>query len=345
MSAWGASLGLGQRIAVSAAWPQLTGERRPAVIVANAAKNHRAAAQMALRAGAPVLVEKPVALKADEVTELMALADSCQAQFAAAHVFLFARYLDNFRQVIAPAGRLRQIRLRWTDPRAESRYGEAKYYDPSLPVYADCLPHMMSMIGSIVPNHEPALSNLEFYRGGAQLKLELAYGDTRCLLEFARNSERRERLLEVEAHDDKVFCLDFSQEPGTIEAAGIKTVGDPDWNTMPHPVASMLTSFLKWAAGGASDWRLNIKGGLQACRMIDQVAIGYRESQLAWLESRFDGHDWNDRADLSYALSELLQLKGALPHDVLDQQSKTLQQDLARLKGQAFRDRLISAYC
>lgn len=345
MSAWGASLGLGQRIAVSAAWPQLTGGRLPTVIVANAAKDHQVAAQMALCAGASVLVEKPVALNADEVTKLIALADSCQARFAAAHVFLFARYLDNFRQVIAPAGRLRKIRLRWTDPRAENRYGEAKHYDPSLPVYADWLPHMMSIIGSIVPNHEPALSNLEFYRGGAQLRLELAYGDIHCLLEFARNGERRERLLEVEAHDDKVFCLDFSQEPGTIEVAGTKTAGDPDWNTMPHPVASMLTNFLKWADGGAPDWRLDIKVGLQACRMIDQVAIGYRESQLAWLESRFDGHDWNDLADLSYALSELLQLKGALPHDVLDRRSKMLHQDLARLKGQAFRDRLISAYC
>ena len=111
MSAWVSERGFSQRIHVSSVWPQLLSVKSKAVIVANAARDHERAIEWALSSGAPVLVEKPIALTAAASQRLANLACRRSLYFAAAHIFLFAGYIENFSKIVAEAESIRFIRV------------------------------------------------------------------------------------------------------------------------------------------------------------------------------------------------------------------------------------------
>jgi predicted dehydrogenase len=195
MSAWASKSGLGQRIHVSSGWPEFLSARSSAAIVTNAARDHERAIEWALSAGAPVLVEKPIALTAAASQRLANLARSRDVYFAAAHIFLFARYLENFARLVAKAGDIRSLQVLWMDPQTESRYGEKKQYDPGLPVFADWLPHVSSIVGALTPGLPQRCEKLKLLRGGAHLELELVLGEIPCSVQLARNGDRRRRII------------------------------------------------------------------------------------------------------------------------------------------------------
>jgi hypothetical protein len=324
MSAWAAERGFGRRLQVSSAWPQLDSSKPGPVIVANAARDHEKAIEWALSAGAPVLAEKPIALTAAASQRLATLARSRNARLAAAHVFLFARYLDNFSKLVAEAGPLRSLRVRWVDPRSESRYGEQKHYDPGLPVFADCLPHILSMVGVLARGLPPSCERLEVLNGGSHLELGLMLGEIPCDVQLARNGDRRQRSIEAVA-GETTLQMEFSTEPGTILAGRTTRSADPDWEVKSRPLAGMLTAFLRWAAGGEFDDRLDVEIGLRACRVIDQTSGLYRSAQLPWLIERLASRAPLD-ADLRYALGELLQSEGPYPETAMEQQMERVRQ-------------------
>jgi predicted dehydrogenase len=304
--------------------PHLNDSRDCAVIVVNAARDHAAATRMALAAGAPTLVEKPVALTAAEVEDLMRLAQASTARLAAAHVFMFPRYLDRFRRALTCAGGACRIHVRWADPRGENRHGESKRYDPGLPVYADWLPHVLSMLNVLVTDAVPAVSQLRCQRGGAHVGLDIALGAVTCTIDMERNGMKRERRIEAECGKGERQVLDFSQEPGRIFDGSDWRDADPDWTTSPRPVASMLHAFLHWSASGVPDRRLDIQVGLAACRAIEQAQTLYREAQSGWLVSRLSqGGGWAD-PDVIYALEERLQARVRFPAPELERRISRL---------------------
>jgi hypothetical protein len=105
---------------------------------------------------------------------------------------------------------------------------------------------------------------------GTEVDAALTFGDLPCNVHLARESDRRRRVFEA-GIGDKVFRLDFSEEPGLISCGAVSTVGDADWMRQSRPLARMLTAFLQWAAGGDKDDRLDADLGLRACRMIDET--------------------------------------------------------------------------
>jgi len=327
MSAWVSERGFGQRIHVSSDWPQFLSVKPGAVIVANAARDHESAIEWALSADAPVLVEKPITLTAAASQRLAYMAQSQNKRLAAAHIFLFARYLENFSKLVTEAGSIRFIRVHWMDPQFESRYGEQKQYDPGLPVFADWLPHVLSIVGTLVPNLPQRCEKLEFLRGGAHLVLELMLGDIPCSVQLVRNGNRRQRIIEVST-EQKMFQIDFSKEPGTIISGSTVIDGDPDWEGKKRPVARMLTSFLKWAAGGKFDSRLDIEIGLRANQVIDQALCMYRSSLIPWLIAKLASQKQVDE-DLRYALGEILQSEGSLPEIAIEQKIKRVRQQFS----------------
>ena len=333
MSSWISEKGIGDRVRVSAQWPRLRPAGSNAVIVANAARDHEAAVGPVLSAGLPVLVEKPIAPTAATSLRLAELARSRNVRFAAAHVFLFARYIENFKTLVKQAGSPRWLRIHWVDPRNESRYGEKKRYDPGLPVFADCLPHVLSIAGALTAGAAQSCRELEIFRGGAQVELELLLGDIPCKVRLVRNGSRRERLVEVAAGQE-VLQLDFSIEPGVIRCGSSVVDADPEWAVQRRPVACMLTAFLDWADGGEFDSRLYIGVGVQATQVIEQAAEMYRSALMPWVISELAANPEGFDEDLGYALGEILQSNGSLERPVVEQQMERVRRHFAGTNGQ-----------
>lgn len=305
MSVWVTERGLEQRIHVSSGLPNFSSGSSNAMIVANAACDHEKAIEYALSKGVPVLVEKPLTLNFAASQRLADFARSQNTYFAAAHVFLFARYVEAFSKIITDENSIQFIRMHWMDPQSENRHGEAKSYDPGLTIYADWLPHITSMLGTLTNSQTQICEKLEFLRGGAHLKIDLLLGDIPCTLELERNGNYRQRVIEVTTQQQKI-TLDFASEPGTIIYDAKPTCGDPDWNNKPKPVARMLEAFLQGAAGGIRDARLDISIGLRASQVIDQASSLYHAALVPWLSKQILMLQDSDDSDFSYALSEIL---------------------------------------
>lgn len=305
MLAWAVARGLESRLDVLADYPRAIEGQSGAVIVANAARDHEKAIAWALSERLPVLVEKPVTLSFDTTRRMAELALNQNTYLAAAHVFLFARYIGEFAQLVAEIGGARSVRLQWMDPRSESRYGEAKSYDPSLTVYADWLPHVLSILGALSPAPFRLDRKLKVLRGGAQVKIEARLGKIPCDIELVRNADCRQRRIEVVTREG-LRTLDFANEPGTIVTGAAPRSGDLAWDTGPRPAAAMLRAFLRGAAGDVRDERLDIRLGLQANQIIDQLSPPYHAALAAWLGEKCSALGEEADADLRYALSEIL---------------------------------------
>lgn len=306
MLTWASARDLGNRICVFPDYPGEIAGNTGSVIVANAASDHEKAIEWALSNRLPVLVEKPVTLNFAATKHMADLAIRQNTYLAAAHVFLFARYVTSFSKLVNVADDIQAIHVQWMDPQAESRHGETKSYDPGLKIYADWLPHVLSILGTLSPKSIRLGDKLEFMRGGAHLKIEVFLGDIPCDIDLIRNGASRKRRFEV-VKRKSVEVLDFAEEPGTIVSAASMRCGDPAWDIGPRPVAAMLRAFLRGAAGGAFDQRLNISIGLQANVIIDQLLPVYRAAQADWLRKKYatlEERGIDD--DLRYALSEII---------------------------------------
>ncbi len=218
--------------------------------------------------------------------------------------------------------------MHWTDPKFEYIDGEIKYYDSSLPIFSDCLPHILSMIGTLTHNLPDTCEMTKFQRGGACLELELGLGDIPCSIWLERNSDQRRRLITATA-GEKILQLDFSKEPGIITDGSTTMVGDPDWDVMQRPVARMLTAFLKWVASDDYDSRLDIDIGLRACQVIDNTAHKYSSVMKSWLVERLSSAVMIDD-DLRYALCETFQSEGRLSVTEVEKQIELVRQNLGK---------------
>ena len=311
MSAWVQDCGIDRRVQVSSDWPPKKLRATAAVIIANAARDHAEVVEWAVSNVQPVLVEKPMVLSAATAHRLASLAAERGAKFAPAHVLLFARYLENFGRLVATAKSIRALTISWRDPRREDRYGEEKTYDAGLPVFADCIPHVVSIIRTLIPDSPIRCDRLDFIRGGARLKLLLKSGEVPCQVQLERNGDRRVRFIEAFT-EGGAYKLDFAVEPGMILGPNQTTIGDPEWNAGSRPLATLLTAFLTWAAGGAADRRLHLAVGLQSCELIDAISTRYQAAQASWIKNKLASAD-EPEDDLRYAIAEILQIDGRVP--------------------------------
>lgn len=302
IEAWITQLGLDRRVTASAAWPACGADddRPDAVIVANRAADHFTAAAAVLRAGVPVLVEKPVCLTQSKIEDLCKIADDNRGLFAASQVFLFARYFETFAASVAGLGKLRSLRFVWTDGAADVRHGEAKSYDSSVPVFDDVLPHIIPMIGQL-KFRDLQLGSLDVQRGGARIAVEAQSEGLPVSLIIARNDESRQRRIEVTAETGQA-TLDFSNEPGLIDVSGVLENGDPLWNSAPRPLATMLSAFIAAVEGAPPDARLSPKGAIAAAGFADVIRGRYFAHQADWFNKRL-GQPLD--SSLRYALMEL----------------------------------------
>jgi predicted dehydrogenase len=318
MVAWVKKQGLADRINLSSEWPQFSSPSSSAIIVANAARDHAAAVEHALSIGASVLVEKPIAINSTAAEKLAKLARKGNGQIAAAQVFLFARYIENFSKLITSSGPVDAIFVDWADPKIEQRYGETKQYDAGLPLFADWLPHILPILDTLLPTLPDEYSQLKVSRGGATIELELKADKIPCVVRLERNASYRKRTIQV-IIEGKPAKLDFSKEPGVINFAQSSTTGDEFWNSGKKPLACMLSAFLALSTSTDHDARFDIGTGLQACRIIDKITKSYYEHLIPVLIEHLSGSKELNES-FYYMLSELLSAKGPLTANVLSQQ-------------------------
>jgi predicted dehydrogenase len=235
------------------------------------------------------------------------LAKSQNTYLATAHVFLFASYIETFSKLVSNEKTIVSIRVFWADPQIESRYGETKNYDPGLPIYADWLPHIISILNTFTVGPGILSEDISFFRGGSHLILNLLYGQIPCQIEMDRNHNSRQRVIEVHTENKKI-TLNFGLEPGVISINSKVLYDDREWNHNPKPLSNMLSAFLKAAVGGSRDARLDCSIGLSASQLIDQATVFYRAALLPWLKSELNKHPDAISSDLRYALAEILEM-------------------------------------
>lgn len=308
MLEWVSLRRLEQRIQVSTDLPGFSFGSSHAVIVANAARDHEKAAEWALSRRVPVLVEKPLTSSFGASQRLASLALNGNVYFAAAHVFLFARYIDAFADLVTQGKAIQSLYVHWTDPKSECRYGETKSYDPGLPVFADWMPHILPILTILTSCETPKFERLTFFRGGADLRVELMFGAVPCTVQMARNEERRRRRIDVITLQGPI-SLDFSSEPGIITSGDKVISGDSEWNTAERPASKMLRAFLQGASGGVRDNRLDIGNGLRVSQIIDQMSPQYNSALLSWLGKKLSTIQDGVDDDLYYALNEIFHLE------------------------------------
>lgn len=313
MSLWVQENNFKQDVRVYSDVSKLESHKIDGAIVVNAARDHALIIEKIIQLGIPVLVEKPVTMSYATTFRLARLADANGVFFASAHVFLFARYLNNFSHFVAGQGKAKFIDVNWTDPKSESRHGESKQYDQGLPIFYDWLPHVLSIMSLLTSSTSIKNISMDFYKGGAHVEIKFILGNVPCYIKLVRNDDARSRVFEVVA--DQTLKLDFSDEPGTIYNAEYASSGDEKWDVEKRPAAQMLSTFLVQAAGGNIDKRLDIDIGLRANSLIDRVASLYNQALLSWLKVKLVSPVLVD-TDLEYALKEIILFNGYFSSNV-----------------------------
>lgn len=329
MRAWAKQQNFLQRVSVYVGYDDSVKPAPRAAIIANAARDHMQATAWALAAGLPTLVEKPFALSASATSQMLAQARDSNVYLASAHVFLFSSYLQRFSQAVAATGPINTIEISWRDPVAEERYGDQKNYDSSIPVFADCLPHIVSIILMLIGPCDITFRKIVTKRGGAYVELELIGGGVRIKVILERNAECRQRLINVEATPGSM-ALDFTVEPGVMTLDGEKQNADPDWLHRPRPLAQMVQSFIQGAMGGQRDPRLDTGIALNASKVIDAIYHDYVDAKDRWIGSRLSRDVSSCDEELKYALVESLQVDGPLP---LQQMEKAIAEIIKGCSG------------
>jgi predicted dehydrogenase len=279
------------------------GHNIQACIVANAARDHEFAISKCLNSYIPVLVEKPLTLSYSASLKMVKLARKNKTFIASAHIFLFNSYLTKFSHLLSCSGKLKSIEIDWSDPIQENRYGERKKFDPSLPIFFDLLPHIVSIIFVLTGKCLLKFINLKFDSGGSAIEIEYRVADAKCTVRLARNSDIRRRIIRATA--DNYLELDFSGESGIIKKDSSVIIEDDHWDNDSRPSAKMLSAFLNQSVGKGSDSRLDVQIGLEANKLIEEILFSYNKAMVTWLKNNLTSQSLIID-NLIYALREIL---------------------------------------
>ena len=277
-------------------------EQVAAAVVANSARSHVATARKLLGEGAQLLVEKPVALSSADAQSLVSSAMAAGIKLVPGLQYRFCSYLHRFAEEVRrlPAGP-RAFSLAWSDRTGEVRYGEAKSYDSSLNVAEDIMPHVWTILATVLARDAFRVESCRIEGGGRLAVFNLADETLRGDVTLERDASERRRLLVVRSSSDESVAIDFSEEPGTIVATSGRFSGDADWGGNPRPLARQLAYFFSTETDAAADRR----ACLASVDFAETASTLLRDEQRAMLEAALRQ---NKRlgADGRYALRELL---------------------------------------
>ena len=272
-----------------------------ALIVANSAKNHFMVAKLAIQNLIPVIIEKPLTDNYKKDIELINYPKDKKINLGLSHIFLFTEYLNNFRKLITSEKNISCINFLWEDKSNESRYGEIKSYDAGVPIYRDCLPHILSIIRYLV-NLEFKLHEIVLEDDGSLMKIEMFSKSTKLNILMKRNAKLRKRIIQIKGNDS--LQLDFTNEPGEIMAKSKVYNADIHWEDRSSPATIMLSSFLNSVFQEEM-----IDERLIPCPdillLLDEVSLLYDDKRDIFLKDlcKFSDSNLNN---IDYLLTEIL---------------------------------------
>lgn len=304
ISSWVNDHGYKKEVQVYKGLPNLLDCRKLEIhgmIVANKAKHHIDAGYHCASINVPALIEKPIASTLDEITAIEKEFKSKHLILAGSNVFLFSNAVDSFSSMMDALQPINEITFIWSDPVNESRWGEEKLHDVSVPVFEDIFPHVVPILNKLGFNHL-RLSELNIFEGGSKVNLILTSGSVEIDLTIARNAQSRKRLISARGYLGINLDLNFSSEPGEIIDSNGKKLLVENFQHASGPLSRMLRSFIRSIEENQLDERLWIDWSRNACLLSESVRGKYYEYQYGWLCEQL-GNEITP--DIVYALKEI----------------------------------------
>jgi predicted dehydrogenase len=272
-----------------------------AAIVANAARAHAETALQLIRAGIPVLVEKPMALTVGQARALVIAADSYKVKLAPLLTVLHCKYFYHFAHQARAAGEITRVTLTWLDSTEEVRESQTKTYDPGVSVAQDVMPHIWGILYSVLNLHLDCceLTDIAVAHGGRSAEYSFAHSNMSIKIEIARDAVTRRRRLELEGRNGSRFALDFTKEPGGITGPGGTVSGDPGWAARPSPIESQIREFLHLNTSDPNSFE-KIMGPVT---LAEKASLALRTAQMKMLSAACNSLP---RRDAFYAAREIL---------------------------------------
>ena len=301
ISNWLALKGLDNRVESVNEYKKIANSNLQALIIANAAKDHYEIAKMGIKNLIPLMVEKPLTNSFITDMKLINLSKENNISLALSQIFLFTEYLVNFKKLLDAEENISIINFFWDDKFDESRYGEIKNYDSSVPIYRDCMPHILSIVNYLVETNFK-LNTVALDKDGSQLKIKMQSADIKLNVFMKRNAKFRKRLIQIEGSKD--LQLDFTCEPGEIVAKKRVFNADTDWEKRKSPATLMISSFLD-----SISTKQNLDGRLLPCpemlSLLNDISLIYEDKRNRFIKNIFISNNLYLN-DIDYLTKEIL---------------------------------------
>ena len=283
------------------------------IIIANSARDHFKTCMLALSLNVCFLVEKPVCMTLLEIKELINKANKNQNLLKVSNIFLFNNYLINFRKILnAKCKKIKSIKLTWFDKQNEIRNGVLKTYDPTIPIYIDCMHHITTILSLFVDTKILQVKSFNFKKGGSHIQFRLSKKNIDIQINLARNKKIRIRKLEVMSEDKENFFINFSNEPGFIKFEGKKFNSDTNWEKSTKPLHKMLKCFLDEVSYNQNSKKLNFQISLDSAKICDQIDQIYKIRQSRWMNKINKKNLHKHSNEFLYSIKELNLIKNKL---------------------------------
>jgi len=275
--------------------------------IINSAYLHKATIQSALSLGYNVIVEKPLTFSFKESIQQLNLASKFGLRIFTTNTYQFASYLTIFKEKYLHGNKINEIYINWSDNAGKIRYGQIKKFDSSVPIIFDVIPHIASIIFSILGEISLNSADLTFYKGGSKVKLKFRCNNLIIRADISRNSKTRTRILKV-TNETTEFKIDFTEEPGIVTINNSEKIcADNNWNLKRKPIAEMLNSVLIFFEKNKIDSRLLPDSALLGNIMIDLIVESYVMHQIDFVIK--NGRMLKQSADIKYAKKEIDSIK------------------------------------
>ena len=274
-------------------------------IVANSAYLHHSTIKEALNAGYHVISEKPLSFSKKETLSLLRSAKEKNLTLLPINTYCFATYLKKIKDTWLKKKNISKIEIHWSDPRIESRYGEKKRYDSSVPIIYDILPHVAAILKETFGEINISSSDIKVFNGGSTINIDYECTNLNVNLILNRNAQKRLRRIKYYGHNLEL-SFDFTAEPGEVTFNGNRPVINPEphWNSQRKPLAEMLYSLKDYFEKEAQESRFSNDVAILSNILIDAVAHKYVEHQVNYLNSSISSIKHTEDKNFSYAMKE-----------------------------------------